>query len=458
MGQMKMQRLYGGVRLLGFGPSIRNVQRLDANVMSMVSFMARTGLQVNLSHFAALEKVLEQDMESLTQQVEGYAGSYINLDSSDQVSTLLFNTLGLKQARPRMTPSGERESVDNETLVAVQHDHPCVPLILQHRELSKLLGTYVRPMPRLAKRVKHGEWRMYPNFTTTRVPSGRLACKEPNLLAMPNRTARGRDIRKGFITDPGWCYVSVDLSQIEVRIAAHSSGDENLIKVYENDEDIYSDFAITAFQLPDTRYRDDSGKWQYPSVDKNEHRFPAKTCILAAIYEVTESGLLEQMPTIYVDGKPVWTESRCLSLLNAFYMKYKGVINDRKKAHAMARKYGYVFDMFGRLLHTAAVYSVHSWVVHSALREASNFRYQAGAQGIIKVAMKAVWDDIEQGGILGDVHPLLQLHDELLFECREDLADNLIELVKYRFEHCAPLRVPIKASGCKAKSWGDLEK
>ncbi|MBU6231699.1 hypothetical protein KGP36_03440 [Patescibacteria group bacterium] len=447
-----MTRLYNGVRLLGNGPSIRNVQKIDLGAMPMILCMARTGLQIDPDHFARLEKTLVDDMDRITEDVHTITGHYINLDSGDQVSELLFKKLKLKQARFKLTNSGDRESVEDEVLKAIQHDHPVVPKILDYKECSKLLGTYVRPIPKLAKRDSDSVPRLFPNLTTTRVPSGRLACKQPNLLAMPARTNRGRDIRRGFITKPGWSYVSVDESQIEVRLTAHCSGDPGLIRVYENEEDVYSDFAITAFHLPDLRYRDDTG-WHYPGVHRMDHRYPAKTCILAAIYDVSAKGLLEQMPP----GLG-WTEDKCQDLINAFYMKYPGILEDRKKYHRTARRLGYVWDMWGRILQVAAVRSVHNWVVSAALREVGNFPYQSGAQGTIKLTMAAVQDDLEQCGMLEVIHPLLQVHDELLFEARDDVVDELIESVKYRFESCAPLRVPIKAGGAKAATWGDLDK
>ena len=439
------------MRLLGSGPSIANVQKIDAGAMPMILAMVHTGLQVDLDHFAKMETALVQDMDRITEDVHTLTGHYINLDSGDQVSELLFKKLGLKQAIYKLTSSGERESVEDEVLTAIQHDHPVVPKILDYKEFSKLLGTYIRPIPKLARRVG-SMWRMFPNFSTTRVPSGRLSCKSPNLLAMPTRTDRGRDIRRGFITDDGWKIVSVDESQIEVRLAAHSSGDPGLIRVYENEEDVYSDFAITAFHLADNRHRN-SGHWEYPGVKRMEHRYPAKTCILAAIYDVSSGGLLEQMP-----AGLGWTEEKCQDLINSFYLKYPGVLEDRRRLHKIARRLGYCYDMWGRILHVAAVRSVHPWVVGSALREVGNFPYQSGAQGTVKLTMAAVMDDLEHGSMLDVVHPLLQVHDELLFECREDVADDLIELVKYRFETCAPLKVPIKASGSKASSWGNLEK
>jgi DNA polymerase-1 len=435
----------------------------------MISAMMQRGLQVDLSHFAKMEKVLIDDMNRITEEVKTMTGVYCNLDSGDQVSTLLFKTLGLKQARRKFTKSGDRESVENEVLVAIQHDHPVVPKILNFKELSKLKGTYVTPMPSLARRTKFGTWRMYPNLGHTRIPSGRLNCKEPNLLAMPNRTARGREICEGFITDPGWVYLSVDESQIEPRVVAHRSADAQLRAIYFNEEDIYSDFAIGAFRLPDTRYQDDGG-WHYPGVDKKTHRFPSKTCILAAIYDVTNIGLLEQMPTVCKNcGKEatlhdchqfeaLWNESNCQDILNTFYLRYPSILSMRKQDHQRARRYGYLWDEWGRILHITAVRSVLEWVVSSALREAGNFPIQSTAQGTVKLVMAEVWDDFEAMGLLDVCHPLLQIHDELLFECREDVAEEVAAHVRSRFEHCVRLEVPIRASSATSLSWGTLPK
>lgn len=436
----------------------------------MIHSMATRGLQVDLAHFAKMEKVLVEDMDRITEEVKDLTGRRVNLDSGDQVSDLLFNYLGLKQARPKLTTSGDRESVENEVLVAIQHDHPVVPKILNFKELSKLKGTYVSPMPRLARRVGHGTWRMFPNFNTTRVPSGRLSCKEPNLLAMPNRTPRGRQICEGFITDEGWVFVSVDESQIEPRTVAHRSQDVELMRIYHNEEDIYSDFAISAFKLKDTRYQDTDG-WHYPGVDKKVHRFPSKTCILAAIYDVTNIGLLEQMPTVCrnchkeatlhdcAKFQPLWNETNCQDILNSFYLKYPGILSMRTRDHRRARRFGFVWDDWGRILHVTAVRSVLEWVVSAALRETGNFPIQSTAQGTVKLTMAAVQDDLARLKMLGNnVWPLLQIHDELLFEARKDVADELAAMVAQRFETCVRLTVPIKASSAQSHTWGSLPK
>lgn len=466
------QRLYGGVRFPMPEPSLENVGRLDRGARPMIHHMMTRGLRVDLSHFERMVGVLTEDMERLTAEVESLTGQYTNLDSGDQVSALLFKTLGLKQAHPKLTKSGDRESVENEVLVAIQHEHPAVSKILEFKELSKLRGTYAAPMGKLATRVGPGHYRMLPKLGDTRIPSGRLNCKEPNLLAMPNRTARGRELCEGFITDPGWVYVSVDESQIEPRTVAHRSQDPSLMRIYHQSEDIYSDFAIQAFRLPDTRYQDGEG-WHYPGVDKKTHRFPAKTCILAAIYDVTNVGLLEQMPIVcevcrQVVGahsadtnhefRPLWTEDRCQDILNAFYLTYPGILAMRKEDHRRARRYGYLWDEFGRLLHIAATRSKLEWVVSSALREAGNFPIQSTAQGTVKLTMAAVYDDMVQGGWFEFAHPVLQIHDELLFECREGMAEELAQHVAYRFETSCEMRVPIKASYATSPNWGKLQK
>lgn len=452
---------------------MKNVQLLDAGARPMIHHMMTRGLQVDLSHFERMSKTLADDMDRVTEDVRTMTGMYCNLGSGDQVANLLFKTLGLKQARPKFTPTGDRESVENEVLVAIQHDHPVVPKILDFKELEKLKGTYVDPMPKLAQRVNN-QWRMMPKLGDTRVPSGRLNCKEPNLLAMPNRTARGRQVCEGFITDPGWCYLSVDESQIEPRVVAHRSQDPNLQAVYHNEEDIYSDFAIAAFKLPDQRYQDTDG-WHYPGVDKKVHRFPAKTCTLASIYEVSGKGLLEQMPIVckhcYQAGglhndslcpkrrfSVLWTEESCSGLIMAFYQKYPGILAMRTRDHRRALRYGYLWDDWGRILHTVGVRSVLKWVVSAVLREAGNFPVQSTAQGTVKLAMASVYDDMVNAKMFDVAHPLLQVHDELLFECRVDVRDEIAEAVKYRFETCVKLDIPIKAGVAYADCWGKMPK
>lgn len=430
------------------GPSMRNVERLDLGAIPQIESMQANGLLVDLPHFSRLSKALREDMERLTEEAKAMTGQYTLLSSGDQVAHLLFHTLGLKQERERLTQSGDRESVEEDVLVQMKHQHPVVPLILEFKQVDKIRNTYADLMPGFVQ----ADGRIRPNYRTTRAATGRLSCNEPNLMAIPVRSKRGKDVRRGFIAPHGWVYVSVDLSQIEMRVSAHHSGDANLIRVYENEEDIYSDFATTAFNLPDRRFRDAEG-WHYPTVDRNEHRSPSKTCVLGVMYGVSAKGLLDQMPV----GKG-WDEDKCQGLIDAFYRTYPEVHRAALDDHSRARRFGYVWDMFGRIRHIPEVRSMTKSTINSGLRQAANLPIQAGAQGIIKLVMAETQDLIERWRLTDEVKPLLQIHDELLFECRESIAEEWTQVCGVVIENCCPLRVPILWSGARANTWGDLEK
>ncbi len=468
-----IQKLWGGIRYLDeAGPSPKNINLLDMAAVPMLTAMRSNPMLVDLNHFSQLEVRLIGEMETLTDKVKSVSGYSINLDSGDQVSDLLFKKMGIKQARVKMTKSGDRESVEDEVLKAIQHEHPIVSIIQDYKELSKLLGTYVRPIPKLARKIREGEWGIYPQLGHTRVPSGRLNCREPNLLAIPNRTPIAREIPKGFPAPKGWVVLSVDESQIEVRAAAHRSQDPNLMAVYHDEQDIYYDFATTAFKKEDKRYKDEIG-WHYPGIDKNKERFPSKTCTLASIYRVTAKGLTEQMPVVckhcsvgageHIDKgckkfSPQWEENPCQDMINSFYMRYRGLINMQKADDRTMMAKAMIWDGWGRILHVTAVRSVLEWVVSAALREGGNFPLQSLAQGTMKIVMGQFWEICENNGLLEVVKFCLQIHDEILMYVREDVWQDIAELLKEVFENCIRLHVPLKASAAMAHTWGDVAK
>lgn len=484
-----IQTLYNGVKFGLAHKDLDNIERLDLPYLSLIHYMMRTGMQVDPDHFKRMEKVLMVDMDAITEKIREVTGFYINVGSADQVADLLFSKLKIKQLKTKMTPTGKREAVDDEVLKTLQHEHPAVGLVQDYREYDKLRGTYAVPLYKLARRVGHANWRIFPNLKTTRVPSGRNNCDEPNLLAMPNRTERGRELCEGFICPDGWVYLSVDFSQVEPRVAAHRSGDEGLVAVYENDEDIYSDFATAAFRLDDERWecqgfksidgddrecRDSEHKghgWHYPTVHKKKHRFPAKTCTLASLYEVSGPGLAEQMPVVcktcdkpsieHDCGKFVglWQEDNCQDLINAFYIKYSGLMDMRRKDHQTARQTAMIWDDFGRNLHVTAVRSVLPWVVSAALREAGNLPIQGTARGIVKLGETQVYDELLEMGVVNDIcQPVLDVHDELLCCVQERWADEIGSHITNVFENVVKLRVPLKASTAKAQVWGKMPK
>lgn len=467
----------------GRGPSLRNVEKLDMGAIPMINHMAATGMVIDPDHFVKMQKVLRDDMDRITEKVYRETGYRVNLGSGDQVSDMLFNKMGLKQIRPKMTDSGSRESVAYEVLAGIQHQHPVVGDCIEFKEVEKLLGTYAIPIPKLAKKDSRGDYRLHPNFGTTRIPSSRFNCKEPNMLAMPNKTDRARELCQGFIPQDGWVHISIDASQIEPRTVAHRSRDPKLCSIYENGEDIYSDFAIAAFKIPDKRYQcggrskcidHNTRTWHYPDVDKVTQRFPAKTCVLASIYNVTGAGLAEQMPVVCrhcsIESKKhrekgctrfhsLWQEDNCQDLINKFFMEYEYITRMYKIDNGRARKHTLVWDDWGRIMHTTAVRSIHPWVVSAALRELNNFPIQSTAMGTLKLVMAETYDGLKGSGALGEVYnPLLPEHDELFGEVREDCKEEIGNYIKDVFENCVRFRVPIKAEMKFAENWGSLEK
>lgn len=447
-----VQRVHGGVRLID-GPSVANVKRLDSNALPWIEAATSIGIQVDVDHFHNLAHTFSLEMEEITENVRTQTGQYCNLGSPQQVSELLFKKLRLKQARKKLTTSGDRESSDSEVLDLIKHEHPVIPLILSHRECGKLKGTYCEPIIRYARKCSDNTFRLFQNFKHTRVPTGRYSMSEPNLLAIPARSERGRKIRNGFITKPGWKIVAVDMSQIEPRVAAHRCNSRQLIEIYENEADLYSEFALEAFKLDKTKYKNENGKWVYPAVHPDNHRFPSKTCVLASLYDVSAPGLLSQMPI-----NKGWNEIKCQDLLNSFYLKFPEILQTRKIDHNRAKQHLMVWDMWGRILHTPGVKSALPYVVSESLRSLGNHPYQSGAAGILKLTMASTHALWEGCGLQEVIHPLLPVHDELIFETREDLASEWIATISREFEESVKLRVSIKCSGSSADNWGLLSK
>jgi len=213
------------------------------------------------------------------------------------------------------------------------------------------------------------------------------------------------------------------------------------------------------------------GKWQYPGVDKKKHRFPSKTCVLAWFYKVTAAGLSEQMPVVCANcdkdatehdcGKfaAIWTEDACQKLINSACLTYPMVPEMWARDEQTAKKYSMIWDDWGRILHSMAVRSCHPWVVSAALREVGNMPIQGTAQGPVKLSMAEVDRDFDEGGVYGEVYnPLLQIHDEVLGECREDCADEIGQHIIKVMENSVRLRVPLKAEAGTAANWGKLVK
>lgn len=430
---------------------LRDVYEVDRRVVTVVDRMQAVGLKADVEHFRALEPVMRAELERISSEIETAAGARINPNSGDQVAALLFDTLKV-HARARgvrlKKTDGGRFSTNDKTLNALKDTHPVVPLIMEYREVGKLLGTYILPMPKLVAR----DGRLHPKYRITRTDTGRLAAGEPNVLAFPKHSERGKWIRDGFIADDGHELGEWDLAQIEMCVFAHDSGDENMIAEMLSGVDKHT---ATAARIFGKDPRDITTKTQVINgkTIPNE-RFAAKAVNFGILMGITEYGLLDQF---HKNGQLDWTEDRCKELLAEWHKAYPQGSSYIYGKHAEARRYGYVRDMFGRLRWLPGVHSDDERIRAEALRQAQATPIQSGAQGIIKRAMVRLWPrlvDLWKAGIW--VEPLLQIHDALMMEYQSD-ARPLIDVVMLDvMTNAVQLRVPVNASATFGQRWGEL--
>jgi DNA polymerase-1 len=417
--------------------------------MPLVLKMQRNGILIDKGHFAEFSEYLKGEEVKYTDEVEQLTGRRINLASPDQKADLLFRHLGIKpRFNLKVVPTGKRYVIDDEVLESLKDYHPSVRVMQQFNECNKLRTSFSDVLPGLAG----PDGRIRGNIRTTRVVSGRLSMTDPNLMAQPTRSDLGKKIRQGFRAPKGRKIGTIDLSQIQMRVVAHASGCINMIDTFLRNGDIHSENACRMFHLP------------VEKLDKMKHRYPAKRVGFGVVFEITAMGLRDQLVIAsdpkwtreerqaYIDS---WPEETCQRLIDDWYDANPEVREYMNGQHALARRFGMVWCMFGRHRLIPEVRSVHRWMVNEGLRAAGNHSIQAGEVGVMKLGMAEINDTIDRMG--WDCMPLLQVHDELLFEGDEGLPDYLREFQRI-YANCCPLDVPIKSDWAVGERWGELEK
>lgn len=420
---------------------------LDLAVIPMIDRMMRIGFMADKAYFQKLGVELAAEMERDLNAIQSAVGHRINPNSSLQVGALLFEKLRLPvQSR---TATG-RPSTADEVIEALRllSDHPVLPLISDYRELSKMKTTYTDRLWRWLG----PDSRIRTTLRLTRVPSGRLASSEPNLMAIPVRSQRllngvklGKAIRDGFIPRPGCVLYSVDLDQIEMRVLAHRSQDPSLLGVFERKEDIHQKTASLIFSLPMGEVA--KGSWQRES---------AKNCGFGIVYGITAAGLQLQLKLRGIDR----TEAECQAMIDAYLVTaYPGVRALMEDKKAEARRYGYVRTMYGRIRYLPGIHSPNGRLRAEAERISLNHDIQGTAQEVEKEGMRTIWE-----AVLPAVHaegwyaePILQVHDELIFEVDDGIIDVFDTLVRHTMQEAVRLSIPLGAKGTYGPTWGALK-
>jgi DNA polymerase-1 len=394
-------------------------------LVTVLAKMEMNGVKIDLDLLQGYSKEIETQLQQKMDRIYGLAGEVFNINSSQQLGKILFDKLKLPVVK--RTKTSVSTDVDVLTKLSLQHDLPLE--ILSYRNLSKLKSTYVDALPKL---IHPKTGRIHTSYNQTVTATGRLSSSDPNLQNIPIRTEEGNRIRQAFIPEKGWLLVSADYSQIELRILAHLSKDETLIKAFQNEEDIHARTASEIFDVPIEKVT--------PSM-----RREAKVINFGIIYGMSAYGLSQQLgiePKIaqaYIDG---------------YFKKYTGVQTYIEKTLGEARQKGYVMTLLHRRRYLPDIQCPTVAVRQAAERMAVNTPLQGTAADMIKVAMIHIQNRIEESGL--STKMIMQVHDELVFEVPDEELRKAIPMIRNEMETVMDLSVPLKISVSSGKNWSEL--
>lgn len=439
-------QLYNGVRFPIDEPCPANVRRLDMGCYPLLDDMHRNGILVDKAILADISQRCSDNMARLESEMAGLVGKRhaVNPASPKGVADLLWKKLRIQGDNYVPITDSGNESTDASTLDLYRDVHPVVDNIIEWRQNQKIKTTYADKLPRMAD----NQGRIHTSFKTTRAATGRLSSANPNLQNIPNTaTEMGKLIRSAFIARPGYKLVGRDLSQIEMRVVAHLSQEPTMLEGYHTlGWDMHTQTAMDIFGLPREQ------------IHKEKHRLPAKTCGFGVVYLIGPDGL---QAAIAAAGGGVWTLDQCDGLLKSFYAQRPYIASWQQEQFHRCRLYGMVWTLFGRHRIIPQTKSALSYVESAGLREGANQPVQGTAGDILKLSM-AIQCDLKyryNKGLPSNakrVYALLQVHDELIYEVKEDFADEWGELIRPSMEEEVKLDVPLGSDLAIGDNWMEI--
>ena len=399
---------------------------VEIPLLPVLVHMERNGITLDTERLRQMSQKLGEQLRSLETAIYESVGHQFNINSPQQLSSVLFQEL--KLPAPRRTKGGY--STDASVLENLRGEHAVVKSILDYRQLAKLRSTYIDALSGL---VNQKTGRVHTSFNQTRTATGRLSSSDPNLQNIPVRGELGREIRQAFIAPPGSCFLAGDYSQIDLRALAHLSQDPNLMASFQRGEDIHTATAVQVFGV--------DAKEVTPDM-----RRVAKTVNFGVIYGMSEYGL-EQATEL--------SREEAAQFIAAYFQKYPGVKNYLEATKSQARETGYVQTILGRRRAIPEINSANRQVREAAERMAINMPVQGTSADIIKVAMINLERELNQRHLKSKM--LLQVHDELIFEVPEAERAEMQRLVPQVMDTALELRVPLKVDVKTGTNWGEME-
>jgi DNA polymerase-1 len=399
-------------------------REIEMPLISVLAEMERTGVKLSEEDLKAITGNLRDDIILLEKEIYYLAGEEFNISSPKQLGDILFLKLKLDD-KAKMTKT--KQFVTNEEILQrLVKKHPIVDRVLEYRGLKKLLSTYVEALPLL---IDKRTGRIHTCFNQAVAATGRLSSNNPNLQNIPVRDERGREIRKAFVPEEGHIFLSVDYSQIELRLMAHLSKDQSMIEDFLSGNDIHAATAAKIFGVP------------LGEVTR-EMRSRAKTANFGIIYGISSFGLSERLTIGRKEAK---------DLIDGYFNSYPGVKLYMDESIRAARELGYVKTMFGRRRYLRDIHSRNQVVRGNAERNAINAPIQGSAADIIKIAMVRIFRRLNAEEFRSRM--ILQVHDELIFEAELSELEKLKEMVVYEMSNATKLDVPLEVSWGTGKNW-----
>ena len=393
-------------------------EQIEEPLIPIVSEMERYGIMIDQEYFQALQVRMKEQLEGIEKSIVEQTGVKINLNSPKQLSELLFVTLGL-------APKGKQKAsgaftTNAEQLEELRDAHPIIPMLLEYREVQKLLTTYVEA---LLGHVKE-DGRVHATFLQNGASTGRFASTNPNLQNIPIKGNSGKEIRHGFMAGKGNVYIGSDYSQIELRVLAMLCGDEQLIETFRKGEDIHMTVAASMFNVPTAEVT-------------NDMRRKAKVINFGILYGMGITALQKNLGT---------TRAEAQAFHDAYFAAFPKIREYLESTKEYARKNGYTETVFGRRRYYPGINSAAPFLRAIAERTATNAPIQGTNADIVKIAIKLIDDDLKAARLEDKVHLILQIHDELVYEVDEKVQEQaekiIVDAMNNVFER-SPIQVTV---------------
>ncbi|EAL7095593.1 DNA polymerase I, partial [Campylobacter jejuni] len=400
-------------------PLLELAKNCEFDFIKIIMMMEENGIKLDTNALEILMKKFENEIKNLSEEIYTLCEDRFNLNSPKQMGDILFEKLKL--------PSGKKGktgySTDEKVLNILLDKHPVIAKILDYRELAKLYSTYCEPLLKLALKDKNS--RIYSSFLQTGTATGRLSSKDPNLQNIPAHGQYAKDYKSCFVAKDGFSFISLDYSQIELRILAHFSEDEKLLNAFANDEDIHARTAIMIF-----------GESNY------ETRSVAKSINFGLIYGMGYKTLSQNLKI---------EANLAKSYIEKYFENFTSIKKYFEKVKNEAKQNGFIVTLSGRKRYFDFE-NAKPMQIAMYERESINSILQGSAADVIKLAMLEINKELNE-----DKKLILQIHDELIFEVKDDLCENFVKKTRDIMENIVKLKVKLKTSSSIAKNWGDLK-